>query len=232
MTTYTFDASFITEIAIIVLWAGLVYYTYFAFKGSGHTNRKALIISGAILVWSIWAFGSVKYEFDVLALSRLPQFARVPIVLIPVIGLTLLLGRWLVGDGLSQRWLIGLQIVRVIGLVFVIEHLRGNLPGIFAWPAGLGDFLTAIIALGVLLTYKNRPIPTSAIWLVFTVGILDFISAIFFGITSSETPMQLFAFTNPNQVLLYPTGLIPFFGVPYAIIFHILSILELKRSQK
>ena len=139
--------------------------------------------------------------------------------------------RWaLVGKGLSQHMLIGLELFRAIGWVFVLEHWRGNLPGIFAHPAGWGDLLVSIIALAVLICYRSQEIPNGAVILVFTVGITDFVSAFFFGLTSSATPFQLFAFDQPNQVQLYPTGLIPLFLVPYAVIFHILSITEMQRA--
>ncbi len=104
------------------------------------------------------------------------------------------------------------------------------MPGIFAHPAGWGDLLVSIIALAVLIRYRNQEIPNGAVKLVFTVGMTDFVSAFFFGLTSSATPFQLFAVDQPNQVLLYPTGLIPVFLVPYAVIFHILSITEMQRS--
>ena len=82
----------------------------------------------------------------------------------------------------------------------------------------------------MLIRYRNQEIPNGAVILVFTIGITDFVSAFFFGFTSSATPFQLFAFDQPNQVQLYPTGLIPIFLVPYAVIFHILSITEMQRS--
>ena len=128
--------------------------------------------------------------------------------------------------------LIGLQLVRPIGMVFVLEHLRGNLPAVFAYPAGLGDLLVGLLALAVLIRYRNQAIPNGAVILVLTVGIADFVSAFFFGFTSAATPFQLFAFDQPNQVALYPTGLIPVFLVPYALIFHILSLTEMQRANR
>jgi len=141
--------------------------------------------------------------------------------------------RWaLVGKGLSQYMLIRLQVLRSIGWVFVLEHWRGNLPGVFAHPAGWGDLLVGIIALTVLIRCRNQEIPNGAVILLFTVGITDFVSAFFFGFTSSASPIQLFAFDQPNQVQLYPTGLIPVFLVPYAVIFHILSLTEMQRANR
>ncbi len=226
------DASFVTEVVILLTWAMTTWYVYFTFRVSGHTKAKTIALTLVVLAWSIYGFGVVKYGFDREFFREffrgLPVRSLVYLFLAAGFGYAF---RWaLVGEGLSQHMLIGLQVLRVIGLVFVLEHWRGNLPGVFAHPAGWGDLLVGIIALAVLIRYRNQEIPNGAVILVFTVGIADFVSAFFFGITSSATPFQLFAFDQPNQVLLYPTGLIPLFLVPSAVIFHILSITEMQRS--
>jgi len=222
------DASFVTEVVILLTWALTTWYVYFTFRESGHAKRKTIALTLVVLAWSIFAFGAVKYGFDREFFRGLPVRALGYLFLAAGLGYAF---RWaLVGKGLSQHMLIGLQLLRPIGLVFVLEYWRGNLPGVFAHPAGWGDLLVGIIALVVLIRYRSQEIPNGAIILVFTVGIADFASAYFFGVTSSATPFQLFAFDQPNQVLLYPTGFIPIFLVPYAVIFHILSITEMQRA--
>ncbi len=222
------DASFVTEVVILLTWALTTWYVYFTFRESGHAKRKTIALTLVVLAWSIFAFGAVKYGFDREFFRGLPVRSLVYLFLAAGLGYAF---RWaLVGKGLSQHMLIGLQLIRPIGLVFVLEHWRGNLPGVFAHPAGWGDLLVGIIALAVFIRYRNQEIPNGAVKLLFTVGITDFVSAFFFGFTSSATPFQQFAFDQPNQVLLYPTGLIPLFLVPYAVIFHILSITEMQRA--
>ncbi len=159
------------------------------------------------------------------ALTTLFYFV-VPVVVISFFA------SWLIGPGFSQRILIALQLFRAIGAIFLLEWWRGTLPGIFAWPAGAGDVLVALIAAGVLWQYRDKTIPLNAVYLVAMVGIADFISAFFFGFTSSASPMQLFAFDHPNTVDLYPTGLIPQFLVPFAFSNHILALrqVSLKRN--
>ncbi len=225
------DASFVTEVVLLLTWALTTWYVYLTFKESGHAKAKTIALTLVVLAWSIFAFGAVKYGFDrEFFRGLLPFRALAYLFLAAGLGYAF---RWaLVGEGLSQHMLIGLQVLRPIGLVFVLEHWRGNLPGVFAHPAGWGDLLVGIIALVVLIRYRSRGIPNGAVKLVFIVGIADFVSAFFFGFTSSATPFQLFALDQPNQVLLYPTGLIPLFLVPYAVIFHILSITEMQRSAK
>jgi len=63
---------------------------------------------------------------------------------------------WFLSQELSQKWLVGLQLFRVIGGVFLIEMVRGNIPGIFSYPAGIGDILVGVAALAVLLAYRKR----------------------------------------------------------------------------
>ncbi|NNE18537.1 MAG: hypothetical protein HKN10_08685, partial [Myxococcales bacterium] len=139
---------------------------------------------------------------------------------------------WFLDKWLCQKWLIGLQLFRAIGGVFLIEMVRGNIPGIFAYPAGLGDLAVAAVAALVLLKYWNAErIPGSAVALVIILGVADFLSAFFFGFGSSETPVQLFFPEVPNQVIVFPTGLIPLFLVPYAIFFHTLSWLSFRKFE-
>jgi hypothetical protein len=159
-------------------------------------------------------------------------------LIVPVMWLTpsviLFLWRdWFVDRWLCQKWLIGLQLWRAIGGVFLIEMARGNIPGIFAYPAGLGDLAVAAIAAVVLIRYWNaKPFPAGAVYVVIAVGVLDFLSAFFFGFGSSDTPVQLFFPEVPNNVIVFPTGLIPLFLVPYAIFFHTLSWLSYRKFGK
>ena len=75
---------------------------------------------------------------------------------------------------------------------------------------------------GTFARHAKR-IPGAAVYLVIILGTADFLSAFFFGFGSSETPIQLFFPEVPNNVIVFPTGLIPLFLVPYAIFFHVLS---------
>ena len=48
---------------------------------------------------------------------------------------------------IPQHWLIGIQTFRVLGGVFIVRYLQGEMPGFFAIPAGVGDGLTGIVNL-------------------------------------------------------------------------------------
>jgi hypothetical protein len=131
--------------------------------------------------------------------------------------------------GLTQRPIVGLQIFRLIGAFFIIEMFRGNIPGSFAWPAGIGDIIVGLFALYLFFRYRKTPKIGCIVLIV--IGIADFMSAFFFGFTSFEGPAQLFAKGFMNQANLFPTGVIPFFLVPYAITFHLISYINLKNDE-
>jgi len=206
-------------------------YVLATYTFSGASKRKGLRIGAAFL-----ALGAFMFWVCIADLPRRLDLAGNLIVPVLWVTPTLILfvwRDWFVDRWLCQKWLIGLQLFRVIGGVFLIEMARGNIPGIFAYPAGLGDLAVAAIALVVLLRYWNaKPFPAGAVYFVIAAGVLDFLSAFFFGFGSSETPVQLFFPEVPNQVIVFPTGLIPLFLVPYAIFFHALSWLSYRRFRK
>ncbi len=157
----------------------------------------------------------------------LPGNLIVPFVWTAPSLILFILRKSLLENPLSQHWLVGLQVFRAIGGVFLVEMAVGNQPGIFAYPAGIGDIFVALVAVAILLTNRhNSEIPRNAVVLLIAIGVADFISAFFFGFTSSPTPLQLFHPDVPNQIILFPTGMIPLFLVPYAIFFHTLSALN------
>jgi hypothetical protein len=132
---------------------------------------------------------------------------------------------WFLSQELSQKWLVGLQLFRIIGGVFLVEMVRGHIPVVFAYPAGIGDMVVGLAALGILLAHKKSGhMPGAFIILVIALGVTDFLSACFFALTSTQGPFQLFFPAIPNRLIIFPTGMIPLFLVPYAIFFHVLSL--------
>ncbi|MEO0509096.1 MAG: hypothetical protein AAF065_04505 [Verrucomicrobiota bacterium] len=214
----------------IVLAAMLVtpFYIFATFAFSGASLKRGGVLASLALV-----FGAAMFIVCIYAVPD--QLGVVGNLIIPVVwilpSLVLFWFReWVLAERLSSHYLISLQLWRAIGAVFLIEMARGNLPGVFAYPAGVGDVLVAVAALIVLIQYRNaKDISAPAIHVVGVLGVLDFCAAFFFGFTSSDSPIQLFSQDNPNQVSLFPTGLIPLFLVPYAIFFHVLAWLNLAK---
>lgn len=219
----TMDASALTLFVIVASIMVTPIYVFATYVFSGASPAKGMQVGLAFLL-----FGSLMFWVCLSGLPArlgLPGNLIVPLAWVLPSAILFLRRRWFLSQRLSQRWLVGLQLFRVIGAVFLIEMTRGHIPGIFAYPAGIGDVLVALAALIVLLRYRET-IPAGPIFLVILLGLADFLSAFFFGFTSSDTPFQLFFPAVPNHVIMFPTGLIPLFLVPYAIFFHTLSALN------
>ena len=219
------DAHPITVIIIAGSIMVTPFYILCVYVFSEASKKKGLQIGSAFLIWGAFMFWICLS--DAAGKAGLAGNFIVPVTWI-LPSLVLYWKRnWFLSRRLSQKWLVGLQLFRAIGGVFLIEMMMGNIPGIFAYPAGIGDILVALVALGVLFVYRETPgVPKSGVFLVVTLGLADFVSAFFFGITSSESPIQLFHPEVTNNLLRFPTGMIPLFLVPYAIFFHTLSTLN------
>jgi len=225
------DAHFLTLIIILASMMVTPLYVFGAYVFSGASSKKGMQIGVAFLLW-----GSLMFWVSLIDAPR--TFAPLGALIIPLSwvlpSLILYWNRnWFLSEKLSQDWLIGYQVFRVIGGVFLIEMIMENIPGIFAYPAGLGDMLVGFVAIGVLLAYrKSEHIPKAGIFLVIGLGIPDLLSAFFFGFTSAEGPVQLFFPAVTNNIRLFPTGMIPLFLVPCAIFFHTLSLLNYLKYER
>jgi len=160
-------------------------------------------------------------------------FAIVVAILLPiVVGALLIRGSAAVRDILGavpQGWLVGVQAYRGIGTIFLVLLGFGLLPGEFALPTGFGDAIVGTAAIPVAVYYAaggRRRGLLVVLWNV--LGITDLVSAVGTGFLSSPSPLQQFAFADPNVIVgAYPLVLIPIFAVPLSIVLHIASLTKL-----
>ena len=119
-----------------------------------------------------------------------------------------------------------MQMLRVMGGVFVLLWADGAIPWEFALPAGLGDVAVGLIAM-IALNRLRTGSATAVAWVRRTniAGLADFAVALGTGFLSAPGAIQLLALDRPNDLIgLYPLVLIPVFAVPVFIGVHILSI--------
>ena len=71
------------------------------------------------------------------------------------IALPILIGSWLLWrspavsriiDAVPQPWIVAVQLYRALGVIFLIFYANGRMPGLFAWPAGVGDIIVGLAA--------------------------------------------------------------------------------------
>lgn len=132
-------------------------------------------------------------------------------------------------DAIPQHWLIGIQVFRILGVTFLVLHASGMLPGLFAWPAGLGDILVGVLAPAVAFAYARAPRENRTLVYAWNIlGLADLAVAVGMGLMTSPSPLQLFAFDHPNELIsIFPLVLIPTFLVPLSVLLHLASLFKL-----
>src|SRR6266850_1737943 len=102
---------------------------------------------------------------------------------------------------------------------------------VFALPAGIGDIFVGMVAPSVGLAYARNP--SNAMGLVRAwnwLGIVDLIVAVGTGFLTSPSPLQMFAFDAPNELIsAFPLVMVPVFLVPLSILLHLASLKNLRR---
>ena len=221
------------HIAIVLgLWLGL--------ERTELTPRRRLGVWLAVVVpYTLWL--AVIWSAAVNGVFR-PGNSTLPLIPVAiflpvVVGVPILLRSQRIGevlDAMTASWLVGLQVYRILGGIFLVGWARGVIPGLFALPAGIGDVTTGLLALPVAysLALRNGSAVRGAIaWNIF--GLLDFTIAVGIGLATAPGPFQLIVPSIPNTgVGLYPTVLIPAFAVPSSILLHVLSLRQLRRDSR
>jgi hypothetical protein len=133
---------------------------------------------------------------------------------------------------IPNPWLVGVQLYRVLGVIFLVLYAGGYLPALFALPAGLGDTLVGILAPFVAASFARSPEGSARRvrwwnWL----GITDLVVAVTMGFLTSPSPFRIASFGRPSTLIgMFPLVLIPVFAVPLSILLHIGSLLKLRQT--
>jgi hypothetical protein len=121
--------------------------------------------------------------------------------------------------GVPTRLLIGLNIARTLGGLFLLLAWQGRLSGPFPLLAGFGDIITGVLAVPILLggLHVKRPGLVMA-WNLF--GVADLVNAIFLGVTSAEGALQIFDTPGSAAMRDLPWAFVPTVLVPYFLVTH------------
>lgn len=198
--------------------------------------RSQIGLSILVLVFAWYGLVTVLAMHD---LFRASPTARSPILPLAVFA-PVILSLWLIrrSKGMAQivdatplSWLVGAQVYRAVGAIFLVLWSIGQLPWQFALPAGGGDVLVGLVAILVAIaagTWSEAIRKAAYTWNV--LGILDLVVALGTGFLTSPSPFQLLAFNHPNLLVSrYPLVMIPAFMVPLSLILHGVCLWKLQR---
>lgn len=119
---------------------------------------------------------------------------------------------------IAETWRIG-------GITFVTLQVFHILPGVFAQPAGWGDFFIGLTAPFVAL-YLARPGHKKSFIVWNIAGMLDLVNAIALGVLSSTAVGILRPSVSTDPMTVLPLSMIPTFAVPLLFILHIILIAQ------
>ena len=184
------------------------------------TVRQRVLVAAALALWfflivAAGATGAVARPIG-------PGIPGVGIaVLIPIVVLSLLVlgiarGRDLVRQ-VPLRTLVGVHMVRILGITFVLLYWAKRLPAPFAPVAGWGDVLVGLLAIPLVLRMSRGAgeLPKGWILLWNLLGMADLVTAVTLGATSAPGPLQLFHAAPSSAIMTsLPWILIPCFLVP------------------
>ncbi len=134
--------------------------------------------------------------------------------------------------GLDLRLLTMFQAWRVIGFAMLVLFAHELLPGIFAWPAGLGDVAVGLAAPFYALALMDRPETAAGRSFVIWnwLGIFDFAVALGTGILASGAiPAITGAGATTAPMSVFPLALLPGFFVPLFFMAHLAALLQVRR---
>jgi hypothetical protein len=209
----------IQSISSTLYWIGLTVGIR-ALPGDGSRRLRWTLGSAVVLV--VWLVGIMLLAANGVFRTDVP---RIPMMLLATLAAGYLLLLWpafrAVIAGIPQHWLIAIQTFRILGGVFLVRYFQGELPGVFAIPAGVGDVLTGLFApLVAYWWFTGKPYArTAAIaWNLF--GMADLINAVLLGALTG----------GGGGGIVFPIVLIPIYAVPRAFLVHSYSLIGLLRK--
>jgi hypothetical protein len=196
--------------------------------GSRHRADLALSLGTAtfIAIWFATAAGLTTAGAFQTALGGVPTIAfalAIPIALgLGAVWLSEPVGRAFAMPDL-QPLLITMQAYRIAGLGFIVLMALGQLPAIFAIPAGLGDLAIGLTAFGAASAARQGQFSRAVWWNV--LGLVDLALALTLAVGTGPSHFG-FIPTMPRSTLfsLAPFAIVPSFIVPLDIMLHLLSV--------
>ncbi len=219
------------------VWGLLAFYAHRS-NLEAETRRRFIMTSGICLLgWLVLAAVLGTNGIFQATPSRAFPTLLVSIALLLTVGTFLLYRSSMVNAVLATiplPWLMGVQMYRAVGFIFLLLYVQGRLPGEFALPAGWGDVAIGLAAPVVAYIFHKRyRWSCLAAWSWNVIGILDIAVAVSTGFLSSPSPYQTLALETPNTLItVFPLVLVPLVAVPLSILLHVAALKRLSAARQ
>lgn len=133
--------------------------------------------------------------------------------------------------GADLRLAAAIQAWRWAGLGFLSLYAHGVLPGLFAFPAGLGDMAIGVTAPWIVLGLVRHPsFAASRRFVTWNImGILDLVVAVSMGTLCSGFLRGFTGNVTTSAMAQLPLVLIPAYLVPFFIMLHFTALAQARR---
>lgn len=204
-----------------------------SYQPTGNHSSMSLFVTVAVAFafWLTLVFllGANEASF------QSPEVPPYPILLATTVPLLLFVAAYLRSGAFrafifaaDPRLLNAIQARRACGLGFLARYAHDILPGLFAWPAGLGDIAIGVTAPWVALALIRRPTFMASrqfvIWNL--LGILDLVIAVSAGALSSGIVAGLVENVTTASIAQLPLVLIPAYFIPLFIMLHLTALFQ------
>jgi hypothetical protein len=140
----------VTVISSVVLIALMIWTGFYraSRSPSSHRTTPSVPVGIFLAAWLGLAIGlGLNGFFGRYAALQVPgiAFAFLPLIIGYILTSVSTSLRATI-DAVPPHWMIAVQTYRILGVLFLVLFAQGSLPGVFALPAGIGDFLVGITA--------------------------------------------------------------------------------------
>ena len=218
-------------VLIVALTAAVVIAIFLVLWRERTSTRQSRIAAVSGVVLAAWAIVTTMLARG--GAYRPPDPYSPPPIGITIVLVLLALAACLLGSPslrrllTNQKHLILLNLWRLVGAVFLMLMANGQMPALWALPAGIGDVIVGAaapwIARGVETAQGRRRAVAFNL-----LGMLDLVVAVGLGTMTSPGPLQVFHTTPTSEMATrFPLALVPTFLVPLAWTLHVVSLWQL-----
>jgi hypothetical protein len=228
MSTNLLAALILALTAAVVVGIVLVLWRQ---RTSARESRIAVVSGVVLTAWAILTTVLARRGFyQPPDLTSPPPIGITLALVLLVLAVSLVVSPSLRRLLTNQKNLILLNLWRLVGAVFLMLMANGQMPALWALPAGIGDVIVGAMAPWIANRVETPQGRRAAI-LFNLFGMADLVVAVGLGVMTSPGPAQVFH-TGPTSELAtrFPLALVPTFLVPLAWTLHIVSLWQLVRG--
>ncbi|GAB5552926.1 MAG: hypothetical protein Sapg2KO_25170 [Saprospiraceae bacterium] len=132
----------------------------------------------------------------------------------------------------SLAALVSIHLFRFIGIFFLLAYQYGALPRTFALVGGIGDILTAILAIPLIYALRQkRSYAHLFAWIWSLIGLADIISVLRTAVVLTQASIETDAI-GVAQFGTFPFSWIPAFAPATIIFLHVVIVVKLAQETK